>query len=67
MHADIKNEGINLSGTVDFVITWDESSKEFVVDFFDKCNLDNDSAYLESFSDADYERILHDAHHYILI
>ncbi len=65
MHAEIRAEGTNLAGTVDFVICWDEEMQEFVVDLFNTSNPDPNSAYLETFSTRTFDQALSDAQDYI--
>lgn len=57
-------EGQNTSLTVDFIITWNELSKEFIVDFFDSSNSDSSSAYIETQSYSSFKQALFFAQEY---
>lgn len=58
-------EGKSSTGAVDFIITWDATEKEYLVDFFDSKNSDNETAYIETLSYTTFHQALASANSYI--
>ncbi|UOO75943.1 hypothetical protein LVJ85_07755 [Neisseria sp. Dent CA1/247] len=63
----IYQEGLNFDRTVDFFISFDEETEEYVVDIFNAQISDKDQAYIETFECEDFEEALELAQNYKLL
>ncbi|WP_107860819.1 hypothetical protein [Neisseria weaveri] len=62
----IYQEGLNFDRTVDFFISFDEETEEYVVDIFNAQISDKDQAYIETFECEHFEEALESAQNYKL-
>ncbi|SAY50830.1 hypothetical protein [Neisseria weaveri] len=60
-------EGLNFDKTVDFFISFDEETEEYIVDIFNAQIADKDQAYIETFEYENFEEALEAAQNYKLL
>ena len=67
MNTEFHYEGQNQSGSIDYVIRFEQGVGGYIVDIFDSGIEDADEAYIESLENADFNEAVSDMKDYRLI